>query len=142
MTELPNQCVVIHLPWPPSVNHYYRTAVVKGRVVVFVSGEGKRYQEIVKQIIEREKVPTFFGRLRLAVNAWPPDRRRRDLDNVLKAIQDSLQKCGAYKDDCQIDQLEICRQDPYGEGSVEVSIRELPGSPGLFDEPPTPERTA
>jgi hypothetical protein len=48
-------------------------------------------------------------------------------------------KAGAYRDDCQIDELEICRQDPHGAGSVEVSIRELPGDATLFDEPPTPE---
>lgn len=50
--------VVLTLPWPPSDNHYFRHAIIKNRPV----GEGKRYQETVKTILERSGTPTFFGR--------------------------------------------------------------------------------
>jgi Holliday junction resolvase RusA-like endonuclease len=133
--------VVVNLPWPPSDNNYFKPFIVKGRPAIFTTGEGQRYQKQVRAIIAKAGVEMFFGRLRVAINAWPPDRKkdgslnrnRRDIQNILKCLLDALEKSGAYKNDSQIDQLEICRQTPFGEGSVEVSIRELPGDPSLFD---------
>lgn len=37
------------------------------------------------------------------------DHRRRDLDNCLKILLDSLEKAGAYEDDSQFDKLSISR---------------------------------
>ena len=53
-----------------------------------------------------------------------PDRRKRDLDNILKALQDSLQAAGVYKDDCQIDLLTVkrCEVDEEKRGFVVVTI--------------------
>jgi crossover junction endodeoxyribonuclease RusA len=48
--------------------------------------------------------------LRLDVEAWMPDRRRRDLDNTLKATQDAMTHAGIWDDDSQIDDLRIVRK--------------------------------
>jgi crossover junction endodeoxyribonuclease RusA len=45
----------------------------------------------------------------LVIQAWLPDRRRRDLDNLLKAVQDALAHAGVYDDDSQIVDLRIRR---------------------------------
>lgn len=40
----------------------------------------------------------------------PPDRRKRDLDNLLKSLLDGLEGAGVFKDDAQIDDLQIVRR--------------------------------
>jgi Holliday junction resolvase RusA-like endonuclease len=56
------------------------------------------------------------------VDAYPPDRRRRDLDNILKAILDALQHAGCYADDSQIHALRAIKQEPQPPGRVVVTI--------------------
>lgn len=48
-------------------------------------------------------------RLSITVVIYPPDARRRDVDNVCKALFDSLQYSNVFKDDSQIDRLTITR---------------------------------
>jgi crossover junction endodeoxyribonuclease RusA len=51
--------------------------------------------------------------------ARPPDRRRRDLDNLAKAVLDGMNGV-LYDDDSQIDNLIIRRGGPMPGGLVEV----------------------
>jgi crossover junction endodeoxyribonuclease RusA len=60
------------------------------------------------------------------MDAFPPDRRRRDLDNLPKAVLDSLAHAGVYEDDSQIDLLIIRRCDPIKGGKLKIRISELP----------------
>ena len=55
----------------------------------------------------------------------PPDHRRRDLDNVQKALLDALAKGGAYRDDSQIDRLQVERGPVTPGGMVLVEITEI-----------------
>lgn len=49
------------------------------------------------------------GPLSLRIDAAPPDRRSRDIDNILKAVMDALQAAGVYHDDTQVDDLHVVR---------------------------------
>lgn len=101
-----SRIVVIELPWPPSVNHYWRRQGSR----YFVSKEGRIYRETLYYLCTAHK--GLFGpteRLSLLIDAYPPDKRRRDLDNILKSLLDSLQHAGVYADDSQIDYLAIKR---------------------------------
>jgi len=60
-------------------------------------------------------------RLSVFIEAFPPDKRKRDLDNVLKSLLDALQHAGVYADDCQIDRLSIIRKSPLN-GIVKIEI--------------------
>jgi crossover junction endodeoxyribonuclease RusA len=51
------------------------------------------------------------GRIRLAAYVFPPDKRARDLDNILKVPMDAMQKMGVYKNDSQIDELLVFREN-------------------------------
>jgi crossover junction endodeoxyribonuclease RusA len=53
---------------------------------------------------------------------FPPDNRRRDLDNVLKAILDSLEDAKVFKDDSLIDDLRVRRMDTFKDGKIEIGI--------------------
>ena len=87
--------MVIELPWPPSVNHYWRRQGSR----YFVSSEGKQYRDSVFYL-SREFRGLFKLKERLSVHiqAYPPDKRRRDLDNIFKATLDCLQYAQVYED--------------------------------------------
>jgi crossover junction endodeoxyribonuclease RusA len=97
----------IELPWSPTVNTYWRTA--RGRT--YISAKGKAYREEVIARVQALDLPKpLEGRLTVHIWAYPPDKRRRDLDNLLKALLDALEHAGMYLDDNQIDDLRIERR--------------------------------
>lgn len=63
--------------------------------------------------------------LYVEVILYPPDARRRDLDNYMKCLLDALTHAGVWEDDSQIDQLCIFRgQKKAPHGAVLVKISE------------------
>lgn len=110
--------IQLTLPWPPSVNHYYRW--VGSRMLI--SYEGRCYREAVVRLLRGLSRPPLLDRLQVDIQAFPPDRRRRDLDNAQKALLDAIQHAGVYADDSQIDRLQICRGDPVVGGRMVVMI--------------------
>ena len=67
----------------------------------------------------------MIGPLEVDVIVFPPDRRRRDIDNVQKALLDALQHGGAYDDDSQIVRLSIEKGDPVEGGKTIVRIQKV-----------------
>ena len=59
---------------------------------------------------------------RVSIGLYPPDRRARDIDNVLKAILDGLVKGGALTSDHLVTRLEIEKRKPTKGGLVEVAL--------------------
>ena len=114
--------LAIELPFPPSVNTYWRT--FRGRMLI--SAKGREYREsVLAAVLHADARKHFVGRLRLAVSMYPPDRRRRDVDNFLKATLDALTHAGVYEDDSQIDELTIKRGEVREGGALEVFVDEL-----------------
>src|SRR5690554_4374733 len=77
--------MLLTLPFPPSVNHYYRRVGPR----TLISREGREYRAEVCELLAPGggsgiRKPPAGGRIALAMDAFPPDRRRRDLDNLLK----------------------------------------------------------
>lgn len=122
--------IKIDLPWPPSINHYWRRVGAR----TLISKEGRQYREAVgKTWLLTRGMGGVDGRIRAEIWAFPPDRRKRDLDNLLKATLDALQHAGAYTDDSQIDDLRIIRCDPNKPGYLTIA---------LWETEPLPERWA
>jgi crossover junction endodeoxyribonuclease RusA len=115
------------LPWPPSVNAYYRhlsKGPLAGRTLI--SKDGRIYRDTVTEIIKRRNLKTMESRLMVTIEANPPDRRRRDLDNLLKALLDALVHSGVIADDSLIDHLTIYRGPRCpAAGKVSIDITEL-----------------
>lgn len=99
--------VVLHLGYPPSVNHYWRMV---GRGKMVISDEGRRYIRDVGQrvLISGIRRP-ILGDLRVTIVAFPPDRRLRDIDNLAKGTLDAIQKSGLIENDNQVWDLRIVR---------------------------------
>ena len=113
----------IVLPWPPSVNKYWRT--YQGRMLV--SEEGRNYiATVADQILLQgfRKNKTYENKIIVQIQAYRPDDRKRDLDNLFKAPLDALAKAGVYKDDSQIVDLRIFWAKEKG-GMLKVSISEV-----------------
>lgn len=116
--------MMFELPWPPSINHYWRHTAKGKFVITYISGEGKKYRKNVLKMLATHN-NTLAGRLRVSVAAYPPDRRKRDLDNVFKCLLDSLEHAKVYEDDNQIDYLSIERKEVRKGGLVLVNIEEV-----------------
>lgn len=114
----------IELPFPPSINHLWRR--VGNRTLV--SRGGRAFCRAVHAALVAQGVRPISGRLAVTIDVHPPDRRRRDLDNIMKALLDAMQHGGAYHDDGQIDDLHIRRGECVPEGRVRVRIEPHPES--------------
>lgn len=113
--------VELILPWPISVNRYWRTT--NGRVVI--SKEGRLFHDKARQSIEGQwHEPPMVGRIRLRLKALQKDRRKRDLDNLLKVTLDTLTQCRVWGDDSQIDDLQIVREYDPSAGYLVAEISE------------------
>ena len=112
------------LPWPPSMNTCWRSICIKGQPRVIMSKKGREYRAAVIDSVQDETRP-LESRLAVTIKVFPPDKRKRDLDNLPKAILDGLMHGGVFVDDSQIDRLEIIRCEKVKGGRVEVTLKEL-----------------
>ena len=104
------------LNFPPSVNRYYRNVGPR----VLISREGRKYRMMT--VSRLGGVRPLDGELALTVHLYPPDRRRRDADNCLTCLQDSLVHAGAMRDDSQVKILHVEMLDPVPDGKVYVLV--------------------
>ena len=86
------------LPFPPSVNRYYRH--VGNRTLL--SRDGRNYRKVVCEQLSGRAGEPLDCLLQVELDLYPPDRRRRDWDNFQKGVWDSLQHAGVYRDDSLI----------------------------------------
>jgi Holliday junction resolvase RusA-like endonuclease len=92
---------------------------------VLISREGRAFRTRVCSTLAAMGVRPMAGRLALEIEVYPPDNRRRDIDNVQKALLDALQHGGAYHDDSQVVRLEIEKCQPVEGGRTLVRILAL-----------------
>lgn len=134
--------IYIDLPFPPTVNSYYN----KTRNGIFISKKGTAFRKACAAACHEQSCfnLNLDMKLTLDVILYPPDRRCRDLDNYMKALQDALgnPKDGngakVWLDDSQIDLLPIHRGVLVSGGLTRCRIQEhhgfiLPNTPDVWD---------
>jgi len=112
--------IELNLPFPPSINNYYQRNRNGG---VRIGKAGVLFRAQVKMLIP-SKLRTFSTyAVSVEIDVYPPDKRKRDLDNILKALLDAMEHAGIYKNDSQICRLLIERMEaepPAGRVVVRV----------------------
>jgi crossover junction endodeoxyribonuclease RusA len=113
------QVLIIDLPFPNSTNTHWRVA--RGRHYVSPKGVAFRQAVEVSARLHGEKAPD--GRLAVGVMLYPPDKRKRDIDNYgAKSLLDALTFAGLIEDDSLIDRLVIERGPIVKGGKCRVYI--------------------
>jgi len=108
--------IELWIPYPPSANHIWRT----GGKRVYRSPKYMKWREDAavetlrpgNQFKRKHKI---IGPYKLTVTAARPDKRKRDLDNILKPISDFLMFIGAIESDHLCDMI-CARWSTEGEG--------------------------
>lgn len=113
--------VEFDVPWPPSLNRYYRHVGPR----VLISREGRRYRRMAVSRLGG-LFKKLSGAVSLSLDCYPPDRRRRDVDNILKCLLDSLVHAGVMEDDSLVRRLHMEMREPIPEGLVHVHIAPIP----------------
>jgi crossover junction endodeoxyribonuclease RusA len=116
----PERPLDVTLPWPPSVNHYWGA---RGRRR-FLSAKARAWHEEAGVVLRAQR-RRYKGPVALYVMAYPPDRRRRDLDNLLKGVLDALVGAGVLKDDYQVAEIHVARRPPERPGKVRVVVEPI-----------------
>lgn len=113
------QSLLLTLPWPPTVNHYWGQRG-KGR---FVKSEGLAFRAAVLAEFYRARRQGFgSSKVRVDILALPPDNRRRDLDNLNKATLDAMAHARVFNDDSQVHDLRIHRGTIKKGGGLIVEV--------------------
>ncbi len=114
-------CLRFELPFPPSINHYWRRVGTR----TLISRAGRAFRVCVCSLLAAQGIEPLGGPLAVQIDVYPPDHRRRDIDNLQKALLDALQHAGAYHDDSQIISLSITKRGPTPGGKTVVRIQKL-----------------
>lgn len=130
MAELPTDAngvrvkpIYLTLAHPPTANTYYR----RSGHIMHISKRGKQFALSVTADVLNQlgKPPKLTGRLSVLLRVNAPDKRKRDIDNVVKPSLDALTKAGVWQDDSQLDDIQILRGEIRKPGSLFVVIREI-----------------
>jgi Holliday junction resolvase RusA-like endonuclease len=107
------------------VNALYRFA----RGAMYLTREGRDYKEVAGMLLKAARVPRVEGAVWFEYWAYPPDRRKRDLSNLIKIVEDAAEAAGVFKDDCQVSELHGHKCPPdRSRPRVEVLIRGVEAS--------------
>lgn len=134
-----NPVLSLTLPLPPSINHYWNSAVgrkvvtgkhgkvQKSYVRVYLSEAALKFRHDVIKNIARLELKPITGRVMIEVTHHPKTKAKIDIDNLQKGLNDALTHAGVWIDDSQIDKLIVTRGEVISGGLCRVEIFELTG---------------
>jgi Holliday junction resolvase RusA-like endonuclease len=103
------------LPYPPSVNGlFFNSAKGRGKTDGYRDWRRAAGNEIIAQGRKR-----IHGAASIAIYAVRPDRRKRDISNLIKAVEDLLVEMQVIEDDSLVQRLTIEWSDA---GSFECMV--------------------
>ena len=100
---------------------------------MYINARGRRFPnkkaldyKIKVQDIVIDQSAKKYGSAPITLQIWvyPPDRRKRDISNIIKIVEDSLQDAGVYDDDFQINLLLVQRGKIIKGGKITIMIEE------------------
>lgn len=119
--------MAISLPYPPTLNNLFKNAGARGRVKT--QAYNCWLQEALL-ILRAQRAPKHTGSFRATIVLTRPDRRRRDIDNTVKALMDALKKGGVIEDDHLAQSVTVAwaweEITPGGAVSITIEPAEFP----------------
>jgi crossover junction endodeoxyribonuclease RusA len=93
------------LPFPPSANALWRS--VRGRMIL--SAKYRAWSEAAaSQASMYRKAASVTGPYTLRIQAGRPDKRKRDIDNLIKPVSDALVNAGIVEGDHLCQEVTAC----------------------------------
>jgi crossover junction endodeoxyribonuclease RusA len=117
--------LTLELPWPP-VSGNTTTRHAAGRH--YTQEAVKAYRRAVQALVNPGGARgPIAGPMRASWLFAPPDLRRRDVDNVLKVVQDALSRAGLWEDDsgAAIPQGSWQWCEPHPGGGIQLTLEAL-----------------
>ncbi len=110
---------MISLPYPPTVNTYY--TIARGRKILSTKGRSYKKQALLS-MMEQNVPKGRDGVYAVMIHMMPPDNRKRDVDNIIKPLLDSLVEYGALPDDSMVFDLRVQRFDAVKGGLITINL--------------------
>lgn len=106
------------LPYPPSANRTIKLSHGK----IYRADKCTRFYEEVWLAKQQKQIPSFplEKRLFMEIYLYPPDKRRRDIDNLCRAVFNGFQYAEIVQDDFQFETLHVERREVKEGGACEV----------------------
>ena len=120
-TKVKSYMKTITIPYPPSVNTYWGFHGHRR----FLTPKAKEFKSEVAQVVSHQNINYGNQRIKISITLYPPDRRLRDIDNVVKSTLDALVQAHAFFDDSCVDVLLVQRGAIIKGGKAEVTIEIL-----------------
>lgn len=114
--------IVLYLPFPPTINSYYKMTRMGQRYLDKSVREFR--QKVADTVNEQAPGLCLYDPLFMEVYLFMPDKRKRDVDNYMKGLLDALTEAGLWEDDSLIDQLHIYRGEIVKGGLVKIELSE------------------
>ena len=92
------------LPFPVTTNSLYRNVPGRGRVK---TERHRTWRQAAGWDLEQQKPPRVEGPISLEIAVCRPDRRKRDISNLIKCVEDLLVDHGVIEDDSLVHDLRI-----------------------------------
>ncbi|WP_437887029.1 RusA family crossover junction endodeoxyribonuclease [Phytobacter sp. V91] len=116
----------LKLPFPPSVNTYWRApnkGKLKGRHLISEAGRRFQSEACIAIIDQLRRLPKPSSTLcAVEIMLYPPDNRIRDIDNYTKGLFDALTHAGVWEDDRQVKRMLVEWGPVTTRGKVEIDI--------------------
>lgn len=109
----------IEIPYPPSVNHYWGQ---HGKIK-YLTKKAKQFRADIAVAVRG--IETVEHDVHLIIDVRPPDRRKRDIDNIIKPLMDALEHAGVYVNDCQVARLSVQRGPISKGGQAFIRIEKI-----------------
>lgn len=116
----------LELPFPPSVNTYWRHPT-KGKLAGrhLISEKGREYRLLVFSVVLNNQYMTITSPVRVDMEVQMPDKRRHDLDNIPKAVFDALTHAKVWGDDNQVIDFRVWKSENTKGGKIILKITEV-----------------
>lgn len=115
---MPGGVITINIPRPPSANALWRA--VNGRNIR--SQVYRSWLADAGWVVNLQKPGRIEGPYTMSVTVTRPDKRRRDLSNYLKALEDLLVHLGVITDDHLAQRITLAWSDAEPDPGAMVSV--------------------